>query len=97
MYYIINQTEAIIHNMCDIINDLDPRKVKEKKRQAKCRFIPAGDTKAKCAELCSDKPNCKLVESGDCLRLATIRPIIRGEELTTIYTLYTISPDSSAG
>lgn len=45
----------------------------------------------------SDKPNCKLVETGDLLRLTTIRPIVRGEELTTIYTLYTISPDSSAG
>ena len=45
----------------------------------------------------SDKPNCKLVETGDLLRLTTIRPIIPGEELTTTYTLYTISPDSSDG
>ena len=45
----------------------------------------------------SDEPNCKLVETGDLLRLTTIRPIVRGEELTTIYTLYTISPDSSVG
>ena len=47
-----------IYNLCEIIDETNPEKIEEKKRKAKCKFIPAGDTKAKCSEICSDKPNC---------------------------------------
>lgn len=47
-----------IHDMCKIIKKNVIESVEVIKNKAKCRFIPAGDTKAKCSEICSDKPNC---------------------------------------
>ena len=47
-----------MYQMCNIIKENVVKKVKKNKRKAKCKFIPAGDTKAKCSEICADKPNC---------------------------------------
>ena len=37
----------------------------------------------------SNDPNCKIVENGRYLLLVTIKNIMPGEEITSIYTLYT--------
>ena len=37
----------------------------------------------------SNDPNCKIVEDGRYLLLVTIKDIMPGEEITSIYTLYT--------
>ena len=42
----------------------------------------------------SNDPNCKIVENGRYLLLVTIKNIMPGEEITSIYTLYT--PPSTA-
>ena len=41
--------------MCNIVKNETVKKVKQVKRKPKCKFIPAGDTLAKCSELCADK------------------------------------------
>ena len=50
-----------MHQLCKIINEQKIIEKKEKKRKKKCRFIPAGDTKAKCSEICMTKKNCNEV------------------------------------
>ena len=57
---ILNLTEVCaLHELCNI----EKPKVKieaeeEQEKKPKCKFIPAGDTKAKCSEICMSKDNC---------------------------------------
>ena len=56
---VLNLSEVCaLHQMCKILKNETIEKVEEVKRKPKCKFIPAGDTLAKCSELCADKPNC---------------------------------------